>query len=300
MTHDSNMPPHQGYPQQPQPQPQQSQFGQYPQPYPPATNQPYPQQHPSGQPPQPPFGRDALPPLPTGPGQPRKGPFGPSFWIVAAILAVLVLVNAFAGQGEGILFILGVSAALTGLYSLIFKRRSWGYLTNRRIAAVVTFAGVASLLLGVTAGVASVSRDARAEAARLPVTSAQLEADAAAKLKVREDALVKSEADSAAKLKTREDAVAARESAAGTVAAQVASNTIGQGIWTVSKDMPPGTYRTTKAVTPKKCSWKITVTGSNGSDYIDTDYFVSGGFPTVTLAEGQSFDSDGCGDWTKQ
>lgn len=29
-------------------------------------------------------------------------------------------------------------------------------------------------------------------------------------------------------------------------------------------------------------------------------YFVKGGFPMVTLVEGQTFDTDGCGDWAKQ
>lgn len=44
----------------------------------------------------------------------------------------------------------------------------------------------------------------------------------------------------------------------------------------------------------KDCSWKNTRTGSNGGDCIDYDPFVSGGFPMVSLTEGQTVDSDGC------
>lgn len=298
MTNDPNVPPYQPYPQQP---PQQ--FGPYPpqQTYGPNDQAPpqyqqapyYPQMH--NAPPQPPHPQ-------AGPQKP-KGPFGVSFWIVAGVLALLVLINTVTGRGEAILIILGIAALLTGLYSLIFKKRSWAALPNRNIAIAVAVTGSTALVLG---GIAASIDSGRVQASAQPITSAQLEAEAASKLKVREDSLVKSEADSSAKLqareaavKTAEEAVKARETAAAGAEVAAAANSITEGIWTVGKDIVPGDYRTTKAVMDG-CSWKITRTGSNGSDYIDYDYFVKGGFPMVTLVEGQTFETEGCGSWAKQ
>jgi hypothetical protein len=297
MTNDPNFPPPQPFPQGPQQPP----YGQYPQQgY--GQHRPYPPQHQHG--PFPPQGFGPPPPQPPvrdkGP-QPPKGPLGPSFWIVGGLLALIVLSNTAAGNGESILVMLGLAALLTGLYSLIFKRKSWAALPSRNAAIAVAVAGAAALLFGgIAAGVSS-SRDSAAE----PVTSATLEADAAVKLKAREDALVKSEAESAAKLAEREEAVKkaeaavkAREIAVTGTEKTAAANTIGEGVWTVGKDMPPGDYRTTKAVS-SSCYWSITRTGSNGGDIIEND-IVPGGFPMVTLTDGQTFKSTRCGEWKKQ
>jgi hypothetical protein len=314
MTNDPNVPPHQPEPQpgqfqppyqgqgQPfQPQQWQPQPGMFPQPHP---GQPYPPQYQQGHYPPPPLGpqppqqrqRDANQP-------PRR--FGVSFWIVGGLLLIPVLTNTFTGHGESILVILGIAALLTGLYALIFKKRSWASLPGRNAAVTVAIAGAASLLIGGIAAGVNGSRE-NTVAAPEGATSATLEADAAAKLKTREDALVKSEADSAAKLTVREEAVKkaeeavkAREAAAGAAEASAAANTIKEGTWTVGKDIVPGDYRTTKEVMDG-CSWKITRTGSNGSDYIDYDFFVKGGFPMVTLVDGQTFETEGCGNWAKQ
>lgn len=314
MTHDPNVPPHQldsqpgqyqppyqgqGQPFQPQQWPPQP--GLFPQPN---SGQNYSPQYQQGHYPPPPFG-----PLPPQQGHPDSNQpprrFGVSFWITGGLLLVLVLSNTFTGRGESILVLLGIAALLTGLYSLIFKRRSWASLPGRNAAVAVAVAGAASLVIGGIAAGASASRDSTGAASQ-GVTSATLEADVAAKLKVREDALAKSEADSAAKLagreeavKKAEEAVKAREAAAGAVEGITASNTIKEGTWTVGKDLVPGDYRTTKEVM-NGCSWKITRTGSNGSDYIDYDYFVKGGFPMVTLVEGHTFETEGCGNWAKQ
>jgi hypothetical protein len=137
----------------------------------------------------------------------------------------------------------------------------------------------------------------RVDAAQ-PATSAELEADAAAELKAREDAVVKSEAESAAKLVQREEAVKAREAAVTGAEKTAAANTITEGIWTIGKDIVPGTYRTAKALT-SSCYWSITRTGSNGGDIIENDG-PKGGFPMVVLSEGQTFENNGCGDWKKQ
>lgn len=245
---------------------------------------------------------------PPGPGpdahnqvpKPPKGRFGPSFWIVGGILAVIVLVNTMTGNGEAILIVLGIAAVLTGLYAMGSRKKSWASIPNRKVAAAVAIAGAASLLCGGIAAGVSGSRQVAA-----PATSATMEAEAEAKLKAREDALVKAESDSSAKLKEREDAVKvaeeavkAREVAVGGAEAAAAANIIKEGTWTVGKDIAPGTYRTTKELTTS-CYWAITVTGSNGGDIIENDN-VKGGFPQVVLSEGQTFESSRCGTWTKQ
>jgi hypothetical protein len=92
-----------------------------------------------------------------------------------------------------------------------------GKLVEPETRRAVCLAGVASLLIGGVAASTSASIDDRERAAAQPLSSSELEANAAAKLKDREEALVKSEAESAAKLEAREDAVAARESSAGAV-----------------------------------------------------------------------------------
>ena len=101
-----------------------------------------------------------------------------------------------------------------------------------------------------------------------------------------------------AELSQQEAAVASREQAVSVVEQQIAANTIGQGTWTVGRDIEPGTYRTAAAVS-SGCYWSITTTGSNGSDIIQND-IVAGGFPTVTLSVGQDFTTNRCGDWIRQ
>lgn len=93
-----------------------------------------------------------------------------------------------------------------------------------------------------------------------------------------------------ADLDTREAAITASEKA-------VAATQIKDGMWTVGKDVEPGTYRTAAEVT-STCYWGIYRTGSNGADIIQND-IVQGGFPSVTLKAGQDFKSD-CGVWNKQ
>lgn len=261
--------------------------------------QPQPFNGPAGYQPQPPHNQQqafaqqgfGAPPPPHqnaplgGPGRP-KSPFGPSFWIVSVLLALVALGNATTGRGESLLIFIGIAFLLTGLYSLIFKRRSWAALPGKKAAIVVAVSGAASLLLGSIAAGVERSQDARLAAQ--PVTAVELEADIAAKLSKREE-----------DVKKAEDAVKAREAAVGGKESTVAANTIKEGTWTVGIDIVPGVYRTTAEVT-HNCSWDITRTGSNGSDHIDRAFYVKGGFPMVTLAEGQTFNTEGCGKWAKQ
>lgn len=80
----------------------------------------------------------------------------------------------------------------------------------------------------------------------------------------------------------------ATEAAAEPAAPPEASSedTIMNGIWTVGRDVEPGSYRTSEAVSSGFCYWSITVTGSNGSDIVN-NAIVEGGVPNVTLEEGQ-------------
>jgi hypothetical protein len=99
-------------------------------------------------------------------------------------------------------------------------------------------------------------------------------------------------------LDQRERDVAAREQAVSAVEQQIAANSIGQGTWTVGRDIEPGTYRTREAVVGD-CYWAILASGTNGGDIIEND-LPSGGFPTVTLSAGQDFENNGCGTFVKQ
>ncbi|UFU03768.1 hypothetical protein LQF12_03925 [Ruania suaedae] len=77
-----------------------------------------------------------------------------------------------------------------------------------------------------------------------------------------------------------------------------AETRITNGTWTVGVDIAPGTYRTTDAVSGT-CYWGIFRSGTNKDDIIQND-IVSGGRPTVTLREGQDFESSRCGTWDQQ
>ena len=63
-------------------------------------------------------------------------------------------------------------------------------------------------------------------------------------------------------------------------------------------DIAPGTYRSTADV-GSRCYWAILASGTNGDDIIAND-IPGGGRPTVTLAEGQDFETKRCGTWEPQ
>lgn len=106
------------------------------------------------------------------------------------------------------------------------------------------------------------------------------------------DELQQREADLAA----READLDAREEAVTVTEEQIAAKSVGEGVWTVGIDIEPGTYRT-DAPLLGECYWEITPAGS--SDIIDND-IPTGGYPTVTLQDGQSFTNQGCGTFVKQ
>ncbi|MEC5179482.1 hypothetical protein [Arthrobacter sp. CG_A4] len=101
-----------------------------------------------------------------------------------------------------------------------------------------------------------------------------------------------------AAVKTADAAVKKREEAVTGAEKTKAANTIGDGTWTVGKDIEAGTYRAAADV-GSSCYWGIYATGSNGSNIIDND-LPGGGRPSVALSGGQDFKSSRCGKWEKQ
>lgn len=73
---------------------------------------------------------------------------------------------------------------------------------------------------------------------------------------------------------------------------------VAAGIWTVGRDIAPGTYRPSEPV-GEDCYWAITVSGSNGAEIIENG-IPGGGFPTVTVSEGQDLELSRCGSWELQ
>lgn len=86
------------------------------------------------------------------------------FWIVAAIVMVILLIAALSGGFAAVLVFLGIIALLTGLYALLFKRRTWIGIPHRKSALVVTVSGILAFMLGgvVGAGATPSSDDSRA------------------------------------------------------------------------------------------------------------------------------------------
>ncbi|MHC5558282.1 zinc ribbon domain-containing protein [Kocuria sp. U4B] len=122
-----------------------------------------------------------------------------------------------------------------------------------------------------------------------------------AALKEREEAVKEAEGalkEREGKVKEAEGAVKEREEAVSGAEKTKAENTILEGTWTVGTDIAPGTYRTTDTV-GSRCYWAILTSGTNGDDIISND-IPGGGRPTVTIAEGQDFETSNCGTWELQ
>lgn len=115
-----------------------------------------------------------------------------------------------------------------------------------------------------------------------------------AKVTTRETEVGKADAA----VKTADAAVKKREEAVTGAEKTKAANTVGDGTWTVGKDIEAGTYRAAADV-GSPCYWGIYATGSNGSNIIEND-IPGGGRPTVALSGGQDFKSSRCGKWEKQ
>jgi hypothetical protein len=82
-------------------------------------------------------------------------------------------------------------------------------------------------------------------------------------------------------------------------ATPVYTDQVTDGEWVAGLTIRPGQYRAVEVPTDGGgCYWAVTKTGSNGGDIIANDN-VPGGHPQVTVKAGQSFKSQGCGDWEK-
>jgi hypothetical protein len=95
-----------------------------------------------------------------------------TFWIVAAIVLLLVIIFAAAGGFGGALVILGIVTLITGLYALLFKRRTWVGIPHRKSALLVVGSGIVVFILGgsVLAATAS-STGGQAESALVEVSA---------------------------------------------------------------------------------------------------------------------------------
>lgn len=129
-------------------------------------------------------------------------------------------------------------------------------------------------------------------------------------LRVAESELAAAEADRDGLLgllegwEAREDDIAAREQAitdreAAVTEAEIvkAAQTMTTGAgYVVGVSIEPGVYRTTTSTT--SCYWAIYTSGTNREDIVANDFGTAGTID-VTLAAGQDFVSNECGEWTK-
>lgn len=99
-------------------------------------------------------------------------------------------------------------------------------------------------------------------------------------------------------IKSDSDLVLEREKAVGLVEEKRKASSIEDGIYTVSVDIDPGTYRASSGV-DVNCFWAVTKVGSNGTDFIASD-IPGGGRPSVKVKAGQDLKLDGCGTWVKE
>lgn len=98
-----------------------------------------------------------------------------------------------------------------------------------------------------------------------------------------------------AELKTREEAVANRETAVKATEQQIAANSFQSGgVVIIGKTVAAGDYNTS-GVTNCYYAWKSDTT--KNASIIDNN--IVSGTATVTLADGDVFESNRCGKWTK-
>ncbi|MFI7482006.1 hypothetical protein ACH9EU_06265 [Kocuria sp. M1R5S2] len=188
--------------------------------------------------------------------------------------------------------------------------------TSRRVAAAV--AAVALFAGGIGIGAAASDPTASDEYVSLASDKSDVDADYVSlqedydemssgleerhsELQEREDevsAAEKALGEREGKVEEAEAAVKKREEAVSGAERKKAENTIREGTWTVGVDIAPGTYRSTSDV-GSRCYWAILATGTNGDDIITND-IPGGGRPSVTIAEGQDFETKRCGTWDLQ
>ncbi|WP_137657868.1 hypothetical protein [Bifidobacterium moukalabense] len=75
---------------------------------------------------------------------------------------------------------------------------------------------------------------------------------------------------------------------------QAKRNSVSSGVWQVGKDIDAGTYRATGAV-GDDCYWEV----KSGGEIVQND-IPGGGYPEVTVSDGQQLKIQSCGTFAKQ
>lgn len=97
-------------------------------------------------------------------------------------------------------------------------------------------------------------------------------------------------------LETREAELQAREQAVQATEDAVAANQFGGGIQIIGQTVAAGQYRTGEILGMCYYAWKTDT--SSSADIVDNN-IVRSGTATVTLRDGEVFESSGCGTWSK-
>lgn len=100
--------------------------------------------------------------------------------------------------------------------------------------------------------------------------------------------------DEAKKLKSDITTLEAQRDALKTEVGQAKRTTVSDGVWQVGKDIDAGAYRANDSVT-NRCYWEV----SAGDDIVQND-MPGGGYPQVTVSDGQQLKLQNCGTFTKQ
>lgn len=174
---------------------------------------------------------------------------------------------------------------------------------RRKISKVLVAAVAAALLVGVGSGYAAGYRagDSRSAAAIDAKDAAQTQLARVEKsldsTQAQYEAIKQKAGDIAAReaaVGARESAVSAQASAAAAAAQQVASSSFGNGVHIVGTNVAAGTY-SRGAGSGCYYVWK-TGTGSD-ADIVDNN--IVDGPATVTLKDGEVFETSRCGTWSK-
>lgn len=99
-------------------------------------------------------------------------------------------------------------------------------------------------------------------------------------------------------LGAREADLSERESAVSATEADIAANSFGGGVRLVGTNTAAGVYSTGEIVSGM--CYYVWKTGTGSDAGIVDNNIVRSGTATVTLADGDVFESNGCGTWTKQ
>lgn len=177
---------------------------------------------------------------------------------------------------------------------------------SKKVIGIAAAVLVAALALGVVVGYVARNSEVSNLSTDLADAKAQIQLEIAAKKKAKTaaseeaDKIIAQERalleDREAALEEQQALVAEREEKVTAAEAQQAANQFGGGVHTVGVTISAGTYTTT--VTSGMCyyAWKD---GTGAAASIIDNNIVESGPATVTLQDGQTFESSGCGTWKK-